>query len=226
MFSDYSYQGNVGIKNAYTYYQPSGLINQWVQCFWQLDIPEGNFTYHAFPDNNVDCIFSLNNLSSDEITLVKPFSTPTHFEMQGETSFFGIRFRLLSHHGLTDIPIGKWQNAQLADIFGHTLEKALLLVLEKAHTFESRCIKVSDLLTKTFLKNTSNSKLDTRLLKFIHYAEQNMSSINLSEAQCAELGLSSRQLRRLAHLYLGLSPRAFYQVMRFQNTLHAMNDSA
>ncbi len=59
----------------------------------------------------------------------------------------------------------------------------------------------------------------------MHYAHQSKSaSIELSDKVCSQFGLSSRHLRRLSQCYLGLSPRNFTRVLRFQKTLHLMQN--
>ena len=219
-FTDYSYQGQVVEDNLYSYVKPPPPLSRWIQCFWELNIPAGRYVYRSVPDNNVDCIFSLNN--TEEAFVVSPFYLPKSFEMDGPVSYFGVRFRVLAQQWLTTLPIGEWENASIIDIFGVPLIHSLLESIENEDNFLSRCNKVGkELLASLFYRG-----IDKRLMGFVRYAHQNTSSKNdFSDKQCAQFGLSARHLRRLSQLYLGLSPRNFSRVVRFQKTLHLMSNS-
>lgn len=219
-FVDYSYQGKVAGDNVYSCQKPPPPLGRWVQCFWQLNVPNGRYTYRSVPDNNVDCIFTLNHVEDN--FFVAPFHSPAMFEMEGPVSYFGIRFRVLAQQWLTPIPVGEWGDSGLADIVGSPFLLALCEQIHNEERFDTRCTKVGNLL----LANLSYQNIDRRLANFVNYAYQHTSSnIDLSDKQCAEFGLSARHLRRLCHLYLDLSPRNFNRVLRFQKTLHLMDTS-
>ncbi len=38
-FIDHGYQGEVAGKNAYQCIKPLPPLNQWLHCFWQLNVP-------------------------------------------------------------------------------------------------------------------------------------------------------------------------------------------
>ena len=219
-YIDYSYQGQVAGGNAYLCFSPPPPLGRWVQCFWQLNVPEGPYAYRSLPDNNLDLIFTLSKI--EEHFFVTPFATPTIFEMDGPVSYFGIRFRVLAQQWLTALPVSEWNGADLADILGAPLLDSLCDAIDAKSSFESRCDRVG----KALLARLNYRGIDNRFENFIRYAHQSSSSnIDLSDKQCAEFGLSSRHLRRLCQLYLGLTPRNFYRVMRFQKTLHLIHTS-
>lgn len=219
-FVDYSYQGKVSGDNLYLCMQPPPPLSRWVQCFWQLNVPQGRYAYRSVPDNNVDCIFALNH--TEESFFVAPFHSPAIFEMDGPVSYFGIRFRVLAQQWLTTLPIGEWGDLELAEIFNTLLIDELYENINSRESFHTRCNMVGQVL----LANLSYRGIDRRFTNFVQYAHQYPSSkVDLSDKQCAEFGLSSRHLRRLCQLYLSLSPRNFNRVLRFQKTLHLMNTS-
>lgn len=214
LLSDNSCQGRVSVENAYFYKLPSPPLSHWLQCFWQLDVPVGRYAYRSVPDNNVDCIF--NTRVAEDCALVAPFTSALVFQMSGPVSYFGIRFRVLAQQGLTAVPVGDWGDSSISLLFGDNFHSKIVESLARERTFEGRCTAISSVL----LAQHSYPKIDRRLLRFIRcYQQSPASNIELSEKQCAEFGLSSRQLRRLSHLYLGLSPAKFAQVLRFQNML-------
>jgi len=220
-------QGYVADHQAYLSYSPTFPLNQWVQSFWQLNVPSGNFIFHSIPDNCVDLIINRNH--PEEAFIVTPFSTASLFELSGPVSYFGIRFSILGHQSLITAPLGEWtsygqeqQEIDAAKIVSNQLLSNLSETIASPFQFNSLCKQ----LTITLLNNVRQPKLDSRLLNYIQYCHQNMASnMILSNKQCAEFGLSSRQLRRLTHRYLGLSPKEFSRVLRFQQTLQIMNTS-
>ena len=216
---DYSpIQGDVSFQEGYLTYQPISPLDQWVTCFWQLNVPSGEYIYRSIPDNCVDWIINLYN--PEESFLVAPFLSAMDFSVKGPVSYFGIRFNILGHQGVIPVPIGEWQNGQeevsaLSVISSQLLNKIQCL-LEKQSNFSMRCNTISAVL----LESIKHHSTDRRLTSFIHYSGSISSfSKHLDERQCSEFGLSSRQLRRLSNLHLGISPKSFMNIVRFQKTL-------
>lgn len=215
-------QGRVGIDDLYLTFMPSTRLNQWVQVFWQLNVPNGLYHYRSVPDNCVDLIINVEQ--PDEIFIVTPFTSSIVFEMTGPVTYFGIRFRLLGHHGIITAPIGEWNKSEHGSTPVDLLSSDVLNQLREGVTqttgFQSRCEYVSCVI----LGAIQHREIDSRLARYIRYCYHNVhSNINLSDKQCANFGLSARQLRRLTHQYLGLSPKDFSKVLRFQTTLKMMN---
>ena len=92
-------QGRVFKNDAYQSLFPSSPLSFWVQSFWQLNVPHGSFSYRSIPDNSVDWIINTNCF--EDSFLVPPFLSPVVFKLTGPVSYFGIRFRLMGHQGLT-----------------------------------------------------------------------------------------------------------------------------
>lgn len=217
-----SHQGYVAKPNRYLTSVPSPPLSHWVESFWQLTISEGAHYYRSVPDNCVDLI--LNMEQPEDAFLITPFSSPNIFELRGPVSYFGIRFSILGHQGLISVPVGEWDisdgETQARDLLPPQVLNRIFDGIGEKVPFKSLCQKISDILLKAVIQPV----IDPRLAKYIRYCHHNMvSAISLSEKQCSEFGVSSRQLRRLSHLYLGLSPRTFARVLRFQSTLNDIN---
>lgn len=225
MFLDIEYepcQGRVLQENGYLFFFPSPPLSHWVQSFWQLNIPEGQHAYRSVPDNSVDLIINVN--CPDEAFVVTPFSSSVVFELIGPISYFGIRFRLLGHSGLVSVPLGEWGSEgadfPAAEILSSRVLHGLYESISKNCHFSTRCKDMTVLL----LAVVKLPIIDTRLERFIRYCQQNISSnISLADSTCSEFGLSSRQLRRLTQLHLGVSPTEFSKVMRFQHVIGMMS---
>ena len=224
MLMDITYhpcQGRVEQLNAYQTFLPSPPLSHWVQCFWQLNVPDGRFCYRSMPDNSVDWIINLND--PEESFIITPFSSSIVFELIGPVSFFGIRFRILGYQGLISIPLGEWgsvaDDAGAAEVLPDHVLYAVYESINNATGFSERCKFLSEILLRT----ATPPSIDSRLAQYIRYCHNNISSnINLSDKQCSKFGISARQLRRLTQLHLGLTPRDFSRVFRFQHMLKTL----
>jgi len=214
-------QGRVAHKDAYLTFLPPPPLSHWIQSFWQLNVPEGKFYYRSVPDNSVDWIINLN--CPEDNFIVTPFSSAIVYELAGPMSYFGIRFRILGQQGLISTPLGEWDTVddiKAEEVLSHHLLHAVYESIGQPIQFSERC----RLLTTILLRLVQCPDIDSRLANYIRYCHQNISSnISLSDKQCSQFGLSARQLRRLTQLYLGLSPREFSRVLRFQRTIELMN---
>ena len=222
MFLDYNpIQGKVADVRAYKTRQPLPPLNRWVQSFWQLTVPKGQFQYHSVPDNCVDWIVNLDRF--DDNFLIPPFLTSTLFHIDGPASFFGIRFRILGHKGLISVPLGEWGEAgsvKTEDLLSSDTVYSVFEVIDKVKGFDKRCNSLSAII----LSAITVADIDPRLARYIRYCYKNVSSKrDLSDSQSSEFGVSSRQLRRLAKQHVGLLPKDFRKVLRFQSALKAMN---
>lgn len=213
-------QGHVSYEGAYESCLPAAPLNQWVQSFWQLNVPSGHFSYHSVPDNCVDWV--INTECFEDSFVVAPFLSPLVFDLAGPVSYFGIRFRVLGQQTLISTPLGEWaleDEIHARELLSNSLIHEIFESVNRSMCFHKRCHQVA----KTILSNVQPVNIDTRVARYIRYCDQNpLSNIRLSDAQCAEFGLSARQLRRLSQLYLGMSPRDFARVLRFQRTLNSM----
>lgn len=214
-------QGQVTQDQAYLTFIPPPPLHHWVQSFWQLNVPPGKFWYRSVPDNCVDWIISCDEFADNYIS--SPSAEPFVFELSGPVTYFGIRFRILGQQSLMNAPLGEWNNDE------HTIHSTELLAdailnpvyasLAQETTFAKRCQHISAVV----LAHIKPTDIDKRLVRYIRYCHQNVTGkIDLSDQQCSEFGLSSRQLRRLSRLYLGISPREFSRVLRFQYALNMM----
>lgn len=217
------YQGRVDQNNAYLNLLPSPPLCHWVQSLWQLNVPSGKYCYRSMPDNCVDLIINVN--CPEDIFIIKPFSSPMIFDLVGPVSYFGVRFRVLGHGGLITTPLGEWSNDELMQVSellpGHVLH-AIYQCIGQPMPFNIRCKKIGAILPGAMHR----PEIDSRLARYIRFCHTSLASrISISDKQCADFGLSARQLRRLSQLYLGLSPRELARVFRFQYMLKMMNTS-
>lgn len=216
-------QGKVHDDRAYKTRLPLPPLNRWVQSYWQLTVPTGLFQYHSVPDNCVDWIMNLDCFDNNFV--IPPFLSSTVFNIDGPASLFGIRFRILGHKGLISLPIGEWGEAgsvSALELLPTDIVYSAFEVIDSAKSFEKRCNSMSAAL----LSAITFVDVDPRLARFIRYCADNANSnLGLSDSQSPNFGVSTRQLRRLTKHHLGLLPKDFSRILRFQSVLQAINAS-
>lgn len=207
-------QGRVTQNGMYKVCPADGSVSPWINSYWELMVGHGEYMYRSVPDNCVDLIFSLDG--HGESFIVTPFLTPVEFPISGPAGYFGIRFSALGYQALIKAPLGEWTNPDhyvaAHDVLHSLLIEQIQTVLNQTNDFAVRSEGVSDAL----LLHLKHPKLDSRLLRFMH------SALNPG---FDDLGVSLRQLRRISHMYLGVSPKDFIRVARFQAALHQMSAS-
>ncbi|CZF80868.1 Helix-turn-helix domain protein [Grimontia celer] len=211
-------QGSVTLQNAYKVYVPPPPLSHWIHSFWQLDVPFGEHFYRSMPDNCVDWIINVGDI--DDNVIVSPFLSSIEFPLSGPVSYFGVRFRVLANQGLIPHPIGEWDavtpDTRSLELVSPSVFMEVFEGLQRTTSFSERCKYVGTAL----LREVKSPSVDRRLVSFIRYCLHNTESvIQLSDKQCAEFGVSARQLRRLTQLHLGMSPKSFSSVLRFQKTV-------
>ena len=146
--------------------------------------------------------------------------------MQGPISYFGIRFRPLGYQSIIQSPLGEWSDGAdttgSGDLVPRPIIEQLMDTIVVKNGFRERCLALSQVLTIRL----SNPLMDRRLLRFVQFCLQSKSSkLRFSDHQCADFGVSARQLRRLTQHHLGLSPKDFSRIVRFQQVLRAMKSN-
>ncbi|RKF15722.1 AraC family transcriptional regulator [Alginatibacterium sediminis] len=214
------FQGQVHDHDLYQTWAPPTPISHWVHCFWQLNVPNGEYCYRSIPDNCVDLIINLDNL--DDAILVSPFTAPIVYPLIGPTSYFGVRFRLLGQHILVSEPISEWSpddhQMPAKDLLSASFIDQIQQLLSFQEPFVQRCNRFA----KALVGRPGRSVVDPRVLKFVRYCYSNAGGLELKNLAPETLGLSERHLRRLTQQYLGVSPKAFSKVLRFQRALRSL----
>lgn len=220
--AEVTYQGQVRQRGAYLVSRPGMPLSQWVNCFWQLRVPDGEFVYRVVPDNCVDWIFEFS--ANEESFMVSPFVSPVEFPIAGPASYFGVRFSALACQGLTGVPVGEWSgegnSIAAKQLVSPLIAEQVQEVISLAGQFSQRC----ELLLAILPHWLQVSRVDPRLAHFIRFSYQGIAvGADLARLNSEDFGVSARQLRRLSQLHLGLSPKNFLKVARFQAALHLLN---
>ncbi|WP_421944418.1 AraC family transcriptional regulator [Pedobacter sp.] len=209
------------MANAVSYNEilPDIQLQPYIYCFWELETNQPlaeQFNYRVVADGCIDIFFNLNN--PHESFIMGFCKKYTEFELENVFHYIGIRFlptmfpmlyninaKDLSNHAQNLDAVVPSISKFISGNFSNELDKS-----RRAH------------LLNTFFKNYINQHTftyDNRVQNAINIILKNFGVLNIEKD--LDVGLSSRQLRRLFEFYIGDSQKTFSQVVRFQNILKA-----
>lgn len=212
--------GNKNRRDVYSEYIPRRELAPYIRCFWTSTINYDQYTKEVYfsriiPDGCMDIIFSNNILTSKiESIFVGINDKPFFSESRGDTESFAIRFYPWAAHLILNIDMKELRNSivslevclkEFSDEFSYNLMKCSS-VEEKIQIAEAY------LLDKLSTKSYINNNLMNAMFAIVQ-SYGNIPVDQIAQYVC----ISRRQLERLFNSYIGLSPKAMSQVVRFQS---------
>ncbi len=213
-------QPTVSLKNGevnYTELMPGAELRAFIYCYWQLKTQSKlteAFQYRVVADGCIDIFFELNR--SHKNFVMGTASSYIEFPLDTTFNYVGVRFLPTAFPQLFKV-----NASELTDRF-----EALESVLPETSSFISNHFhegllpsEIKSLWDGYFTGHLSKTTLysDKRLYKALEIILKNKGLVHLE--QSLDIGLSSRQLRRLFEFYVGDSAKTFSKIVRFQNIL-------
>lgn len=167
-------------------------------------------------DGSVDLIFNL--IQAESYLSV----TNTQFfdiQFNGTIHYLGVRFLPACVHYFFDLPLENLtgQTVAIEQLLSRTLQDLEARLLEAA-TLPNKILLLEQTLIQRFAQRRFH--LDARFLQSIHHIFHSSGNA-LIQKEVAEW-ISPRQMRRLFERYIALNPKTFARIVRFQQTLAAM----
>lgn len=210
-------------RMRYQEFSPSRRLSPYIHCYWMLWSETGldtPFAYRIVSDGCVDLLINCTQFEKMIIAGVSKRSSVV--SLDGPIEYFGIRF-LPGYFNLF-FPL------QLKEISG------IMLPFEEVRAgdpygFESRLFAAPSLkeritITEDFLIRRLadlNHTPDTRLMETLKAIYQTRGQLHIE--QKSNRGISSRQLRRIFDRHIGVPPKTFARIVRFQSLLGVMVDT-
>jgi AraC-like DNA-binding protein len=192
---------------------PHPAIAGHVSGFWALEQERGPHTVRSLPDGCVDLTFDLSP-AVPAAYVTGPQLEPRTFDLDGKLHLFGVRLfpgaaplLLGGQVGSKDlwVPLSRWLGSAAAD-----LVQAVALAAETLAQIE--------LLEEWLTQRLFGGAQDPRLGRAIEMIFEREGSVRIAElAKVA--GASERALLGLFTERVGLSPKRFSRVVRFQHVL-------
>ena len=222
--------------NRYTEYTPCAALRPYVECFWSWlsasPAPDTSF-HRVLPDGCMDIVFNFGEswagsnpsgelANFDKSYVVGTMTRPLLVGLGNRAEFLGVRFRpgkapaflRLSADELTD------RSASLDNLWGRT-----------GKTLEARLAELPNLqrkiteLERVLLRRLAlDGKQDPRVEAAVDFILRQRGTPSV-QAVCAHAGISRQHLaRKFAH-HVGISPKLFCRVVRFQNIVERLRGS-
>ncbi len=223
-------RGLLHVGYQYAEYAPAPHLQEWVCCYWSSAVhPQQNYQLHRIiPDGCIDIIFDLDASDHYGAFLSSLMCSYEVMEITESMAFFGIRFyaseirRLLGDASASlsgmQVTLEQWLGDRAASITEQIIT---------APTMHERIDLVDRWLYNLACdRDDSNTVRLRQMIQYIQAGQGRMSIRELSE----QTHYSDRTLRRLFRQELGISPKEWSDIMRFQAVLKygqltAMNSS-
>ncbi|MBE0339581.1 helix-turn-helix domain-containing protein [Paenibacillus sp. 23TSA30-6] len=236
-----------GSDSSTTYIEkrPSAPLRAYVACYWESgpvtgEVLEGNLGVscgneatlslsgeeavdRVLPDGCTDILLKYNPVSrSQDISYCGTFTHPFVSARQAgsETRIFAVRFFPGGAHYFHGMPTHLFTggNYRLDDIWPENIEIIGERILE-ARDFNERVRIMDEYLNQLILRQgTNDCDLMKNLLHRIFVSSGSMSVKELAERET----ISERQINRKFGQWIGISPKKFSEVVRFQSVLHSI----
>ncbi|MBP3413736.1 MAG: AraC family transcriptional regulator [Clostridia bacterium] len=209
------------LKCDYTYceIEPCEALKPYIRCFWGTRSPIANsvskhLTNLVIPDTCMDILFKINYTANKYDGLFCPIDEHPHqSEVSTDTDLtatFAIRFYAWSAILFSD---HDFRNNSIFSIeeFSQKLKSDLEPLL-----FDIPALKDKIYFTERFLiRRLNKNRINHTLLNSIYYMVSNCGRAKISEV-CNYSSASEKQLERLFKYNIGVSPKTFSSLVRYQ----------
>jgi AraC-like DNA-binding protein len=197
---------------------PHATLAAHVSSYWSVRLEGRSQTVRSLPDGCSDVAF---DLASPEPTayVTGPQQHANTFEVKGRVELFGVRFlpagaALLLGTSATNrdlwVPLSKWLGDE-----AHRLTQAVARAQDNAAR--------ADVLDEVLVQRLAAGSSDVRLSKAVALVFQSAGTAKIA-ALAKAAGASERTLNRLFEEHVGLGPKRFSRVVRFQHLLRRLDD--
>lgn len=201
--------------------RPSRVFNGLIERFWFSDKDTPNkATFEILPDGNFDLVFILND-SGCMLLFAGPYTRTATVPILAGKEYFGVRFRPGRMPRLVDI-----QPAELVDtmielpkMLGMNTD-SLSDCLLGAKGIDAKRAFMELIFQKASIESLVRRDLCTRCAELIESCNGHMKVHDLA----CRVGTSMRTLERTFLRDLGMSPKMFIRLVRFNNSLERLRN--
>jgi AraC-like DNA-binding protein len=193
---------------------PAPALHGLVKAYWTLDAGDGDgwVSHQATPDGCVELIRRLRGRSrwdgaQPEWFAVGLSDAPVAFEITADARFIGIRLWPWTWHLLSDVPLGSIRN-RWRPVGGEALDR-LCAALPDLDAAEALLV----------------DRLGPQASRFGRIGKAVVEAASVAE-MCRSTGLAPRQLQRWFMAYVGLPPRRYLRLLRFQSAFEQVPGQA
>lgn len=205
------------------------LQTQLIDCYWSGRVTGTDSIGHlVIPDGCMDVLFKLDDINNTiSGRLIGPDSVAKQYYLNNSVNHFGIRFKPGVGRYLFNVDASEITN-KAEDLSNFVKPEVLNKLYDLLHSAEG----VNDFIKafNQFLITQANiveyqqkqSKFSRHLIKII--ADLNIVNISVSDLN-ADTGYSRQHFRRLFLSHVGLSPKAFLDILRLRQVTKQLKRS-
>jgi AraC-like DNA-binding protein len=217
----------------YKEYPPREELRPYVECYWSgiAHPPESTSptSHRVVPDGCIDIVFEFKGplagdpswlpRSIESSMVVGTMSRPLIVTAPSEIQFLGVRFKPGKAHGFFRVAAGELTDCTvpLDDIWGR-IGTNLASRLAEQHSLRHRIVRLEEELLKRLHSMNTEDPYIQPIIRFILDRRGAVSVQSLSGLA----GISRQHIARKFDHYVGISPKLFCRVVRFQNVMRSV----
>ena len=202
---------------------PCAALAPFISCFWTLSCVDatGSAPIRTLPDGSVDVMFDLSVASRPEAYVTGVRRQSQMVIHVGRVELLGIRFRSGAAAPLLSVSLDALGEVrQPLDPLLARDERSLTDQLAECRTTGARV----DVIERFLLARLGGGSVDTRILRALRDVVVSSGSVSVEEL-ARRSGASVRNLDRLFRHWVGLPPKQFGRIVRFQSVLASLRTS-
>ncbi|MDE7362104.1 MAG: helix-turn-helix domain-containing protein [Oscillospiraceae bacterium] len=195
-------------REGYREISPCAALSPYIRCFWTERRVSADVL--VIPDTCMDIIFRIDGTENGGFFCA--LDENSFYSANGGTELFGVRFYAWTAHLFAERDLTGSKNLAFPteEFFGK-LSAELAPYVAYAKTFEERTAAAE----KALLKRLDGIRADNNLLNAVDFIIDSRGSLEIS-GLCGHTALSARTLERLFAASMGISPKAFSSLVRYQ----------
>jgi methylphosphotriester-DNA--protein-cysteine methyltransferase len=199
------------------FHEAADPLRPFVGCFWVITAERGA-TIRVVPDGSTAISVQLQEGLASEWMLRGPLVRPEERHFTSTATLVGIRLRPGVAFLLSGIPAHTLVGRRV----GVSRTKALreLVSEDLVPCSPERCV---DVLQHFLLQRLKHAQMHGTVAAAVHEVEHARGNVRVPDL-AARCRVSSRHLHRLMRTWIGYGPKYYASIIRFQATLHEMDD--
>lgn len=204
-------------------FPPSACLRPYISCYWSITSNVelgGPILQRIIPDGCANIIFDLNGRTYDEVGFVAGALTQAISPLLGSRpNFIGIRFTPIGFRRFFDCLVSDFtdKTISLEALYGKEQHNFVEQLVLEGRT-ENKLKLFDDSLRRLLRTDTA---IDSVVMSTLCSIFKRWGNIRVEELSRI-VNTSQRQLRRKFHHWVGLAPKTFLKIIRFQNSLRMM----
>ena len=199
------------------FHEAAGPLRPFVGCFWVVTA-ERDATIRVVPDGSTAISIELRDNLPSEWFLRGPLLRPDERRFTSPAMLVGIRLRPGVAFLLSGIPANTLVGRRIG-LSGRAAFHDLVVAAPRPRT-PQHCI---DVLQRFLIRRLEHASLNKTVAAALREIEREHGGLRVPDV-AARCRVSTRHLHRLMRLWIGFGPKCYANVVRFQSTLHDIDD--